>query len=127
AYVVNSCAFTGCPADVTVIDVANGTTVATVPVGDPSTGLGNFNPRAVTVAPDGKHAYVTCGCFSAPPSNGSSGRHAPLVSVIDTTTNAVTQVYGPLDLTNYTDQGASGLAITPDGSHVYVVGFIGQF
>src|SRR5262245_39695729 len=70
AYVVNSCLFTGCPADVTVIDVANGTTVATVPVGDPSTGLGNFNPRAVTVAPDGKHAYVTCDCASGPPSNG---------------------------------------------------------
>jgi len=102
-----------------VVDVATDTTVATVPVGDTISASGNFYPFLVAVAPDGMHAYVTCVCGSGP---GPPGRHAPLVSVIDAATNAVTQVYGPLDAVNFSDQGAFGLAVTQDGSRVYVAG-----
>src|SRR5262245_32739233 len=56
--------------NVSVIDIASNTVVATIPVG--------FGPEGVAVAPDGKHAYVTEG-----------GSPSGSVLVIDTTTNTV--------------------------------------
>jgi DNA-binding beta-propeller fold protein YncE len=124
AYVVNWCPSSFClPANVTVIDVANGTTVATVPLsGAPN---GASNPVAVTVAPDGMHAYVACDCASFPPSNGNpTGTNSPLLWVIDTAANTVVaQVFQSVA---FADQGTFALAVTPDGSRVYAVGSTGS-
>jgi DNA-binding beta-propeller fold protein YncE len=127
AYIANFCAFLGCPdpSTVSVVDVATGNVVATVPVGSPNTPSGNIYPFLVAVAPDGKHVYVSCDCGSAPPNVAPpSGFNAPIVSVIDTTTNSATAIFAS---TQFADQGARGLAITPDGSRVYVLGFTGTF
>jgi len=62
-------AYVAAGSNVSVIDTATNTVVATVPVG--------LNPSGVAVTPDGKHAYVT--------NVGSN-----TVSVIDTASNTVT-------------------------------------
>jgi YVTN family beta-propeller protein len=87
AYVAN-----GVSNNVSVIDTATNTVVATIPVG-------TF-PIAVAVTPDGTHVYVT--------NNGSNN-----VSVIRTATNAVVK-------TIPVGSGPYGVAVTPDGTHVYV-------
>lgn len=83
---------------VAVIDTATHTLMATVAVG--------ILPSGVVVAPDGRHAYVS----NIQPGGG-------VVSVIDTTTNAVVDsitVSAPTGLPH-------GVAITPDGRQLYVV------
>ncbi len=76
--------------NVSVIDTATNSVVATVPLG--------FSPAGVAVTPDGKHVYVT----------DSAG-----VAVIDTATNL-------LVATVPVGNSPHGVAITPDGNHAYV-------
>ena len=81
--------------DVSVIDTATRTVVATVPVGS--------YPTRVAVSPDGSLAYVT---------NGLSRD----VSIIDTATHtAVATVPMPLSFLI-----PRSLAVTPDGAFIYV-------
>jgi YVTN family beta-propeller protein len=77
--------------NVSVIDTATNTVVATVTVGP--------LPRGVAVTPDGTHAYVADG--------------AGAVSVIETATNTVVA-------TVTVGVNPIAVAVTPDGKHVYV-------
>ena len=79
---------------VSVIDTASNMVTATVPVGDAAFG--------VAISPNGARAYVT----------GANGT----VSVIDTSTNTVTTTISGSGLGN-----SRGIAVTPDGTRVYVV------
>jgi YVTN family beta-propeller protein len=96
AYVTNQV-----EATVSVIDPANNTLVATIPVGD--------NPNGVAITPDGTRAYVT--------NLGTVNELATTVSVIDTANNTVVATIpaGKLPF---------GVAITPDGTHAYVTNTI---
>jgi YVTN family beta-propeller protein len=90
---------------VSVIATATNTLTATIPVG--------VNPLGVVVTPDGSSVYVTnqssaTVCPPNPPALCST------VSVIATTTNTVVATI-PVGIE------ASGVAVTPDGSKVYVV------
>jgi YVTN family beta-propeller protein len=88
--------------NVSVIDVASNTVIATIPVGTFSVpSIGNF-PVGVVVAPDGELAYVT---------NFFDGT----ISIIDTSTNTVKST-----INLGAGSGPSLLAITPDGKRLYV-------
>ena len=93
AYVTNENSNT-----VSVINTATNTVIATIPVGT--------NPFLVAVSPNGSTVYVSNNSYTSP-SNGS-------VSVINTATNTVvaTVALGSND--------PAGLAVTPDGSKLYV-------
>jgi len=87
--------------DVSVINVANNTVVATVPVGD--------GPTVVAITPDGAFVYVTQRNLST---------FAPEVAVIATASNTVVAVvplvgcgFAPIPIY---------IAITPDGAFAYV-------
>ena len=86
---------------VSVIDTATNMVVATVPVG--------VNPQGVAVTPDGTHVYVTNIGPCAVPFGPCSGT----VSVIHTATNTVVKTISVVSLTG-------GVAVTPDGTKVYV-------
>jgi YVTN family beta-propeller protein len=92
AYVTNSNS-----GDVSVIDTATQTVVATVPVG--------AAPRGVAVTPDGAFAYVA---------NFGSGS----VSVIDTAARTLVATV-PMPVGSY----PWGVAITPNGAFAYVTNF----
>jgi gliding motility-associated-like protein len=79
-------------ANVTVIDVATQTVIATIPVGS--------DPQQVAVSPDGTTVYVT---------NGGAGT----VSVINTATNTVT---GTINC----GVGAFGINVSADGKLLYL-------
>ncbi len=81
--------------NVSVIDTATNTVVATVAVG--------VTPLGVAVSPDGSFVYVT--------NSGSST--VPGVSVIATGTNTVVATVS-------VGSGPEGVAVSPDGSRVYV-------
>jgi YVTN family beta-propeller protein len=126
--------------NVSVIDTATNTVVATVPVG-------TF-PIGVAATPDGKHVYVansvnsvsviatatntvvatiTVGLAPFGIAITPDGKHAYVtnansdtVSVIDTATNTVTATVPVGHL-------PGGVAVTPDGKHVYVANFGGDF
>jgi len=85
-----------------VIDTATNMVTATVTVGK--------GPSGVAVTPNGKKVYVPCST-TTPNEFDESG----LVSVIDTATNTVTA--------NVEDGvgNTGGVAVTPDGTKVYVV------
>jgi YVTN family beta-propeller protein len=87
--------------NVSVIDTATNTVVATVPV----VGV----PEEVAITPDGTRAYVTL-------LNGINGS----VSVIATATNTVVAIV-PMERENQ----PFGVAITPDGTHAYVANRVG--
>ena len=87
AYVVNVASN-----DVSVIDAAANTVVATIPVGR--------EPNGVAVTPDGERVYV-------------SNFEADTVSVIDAATRAVVGTIG-------VGAGPVGVAVSPDGTRVYV-------
>jgi YVTN family beta-propeller protein len=98
-YVTNTIDFS-----VSVIATATNTVVATI--------LGLPSPAALAITPDGAHVYVTSQCGSA----------NSVVSVIDTATNTV--VGAPIAVGNgscFVDP--FGVAITPDGAHVYVANY----
>jgi YVTN family beta-propeller protein len=80
-------------ANVSVIDTATNTVIATIPVGIGQTG--------VAVTPDGSKVYVALA-------------NVPFVSVIDTATNTVIATIPVGGLSPF------GVAVTPDGSKVYV-------
>ncbi|CAH1194081.1 40-residue YVTN family beta-propeller repeat-containing protein [Candidatus Nitrotoga sp. BS] len=81
--------------NVSVIDTANDTVLATIAVG--------YGPYGVTVSPDATRVYVANYVSSS-------------VSVIDATTNSVLATV-PIATRPY------GLAVSPDGRHVYVVAY----
>src|ERR1035437_7729856 len=83
-----------CSDTVSAIDTATNTVIATIPVG--------VNPYELAMTQDGARVYVT-------------NVYDTTVSVIDTATNTIIA-------TIPTDAGdLKGLAVTPDGRHVYVV------
>ena len=82
-------------ANVSVIDTATNTVIATIPVG--------IGPRGVAVTPDGSKVYVTNVQLPNP----------SVVSVIATATNTVIATI-PLG------GESNGVAVTPDGRKVYV-------
>jgi YVTN family beta-propeller protein len=91
------------PTTVSVIDTTTNTVVGQIPV--------DF-PTGVAITPDGTRAYVLPCCAI-----GFGNRP---VSVIDTATNTVVAaIQLPPDAFNDTDQ--EGVAITSDGTRVYVV------
>jgi len=79
--------------DLSVIDLATNTVVATVPVGT--------NPQGVTVNPAGTKVYVA--------NTGSND-----YTVIDTTTYESTTISGPGGV------GATGTTVHPDGTRIYI-------
>lgn len=81
--------------DVSVIDTATNTVIATVPVGG--------TPDGIAASPDGAIVYVA-----------NAGGNS--VSIIDTTTNAV---IGTVSV----GQNPIGIAFTPDGTRAYVCNF----
>jgi YVTN family beta-propeller protein len=97
AYVANLCtaAAPGCaPGSVSVIDTAQNAVVTTVPAGPA--------PASIDLVPDGSRAYITNAVEVGPGA----------VTVLDTATNTTSSI--PLGNFPY------GLAVTPDGAHVYV-------
>jgi YVTN family beta-propeller protein len=88
---------------VSVIDTATNTVTATIPLG------GTDNPIGIAVTPDASKVYV------------ANSYSALSISVIDTATNEVSATI-PLDLSPVAPDGLSpiGVAVTPDGSKVYV-------
>ncbi|SDC13769.1 YncE family protein [Shouchella lonarensis] len=94
AYVTNFATDINNDHSVSVIETASNMVVATVIVGD--------SPSSVTITPDGTRAYVTHAL-------------APVISVIDTSTNAIVQTIPASE--------SFGLAITSDGALGYVTRF----
>lgn len=87
---------------VSVVDTANQSVVATIPVAPSNSAL-----SGVTVTADGSKVYVTW-------STSSSGTVTGMVSAIDTTTNSVVATIAGVGA------GPAGLAVTPDGRKLYV-------
>ena len=85
-----------------VVDTQSRAVVATIPAGS--------GPEGVVISPDGKNVYVTTVTCGTPPCASS-------VEVIDTATNAVTSTI-PIGVT--TSVLLSGIAISSDGTRVYV-------
>ena len=85
--------------DVSVINVATNTVVATIPVGD--------SPIGVAISPDGTKVYVT-------------NNFSNFVTVINTATNSV---IGTINVGDY----PSGIAVSPDGSQIYVTYIYSNF
>ncbi len=88
---------------VSVIDTATNAVTATIPVGG--------NPIGVAVSPDGSRVYVANACDSGINNCTST---SSTVSVIDTATDQVTGSPIPVG------SGPFGIAVSPDGSRVYV-------
>jgi YVTN family beta-propeller protein len=85
-----------------VVDTQSRAVVATIPAGT--------NPAGVVISPNGKNVYVTTVTCGTPPCASS-------VDVIDTATNAVTST---IPIGNITSVFLLGIAISPDGTRVYV-------
>jgi YVTN family beta-propeller protein len=91
---------------ISVIDIATNSVVSTIPV------LGVSGPVAATITPDGTHVYVL-NIAAQPPDQSQS------VSVIATASNTV--VGSPIPVgPRPPNTGLMGLAVTPDGTGVYV-------
>ena len=79
---------------VSVIDTANDTVTATIPVGN--------GPLAVAISPDGKKVYV------------ANAYDTATISVIDTSTNTITSTVPVGGTWPY------GVAVSPDGARLYI-------
>jgi YVTN family beta-propeller protein len=90
---------------VAVVDTATDTRVATVPFGE-------VVANGVVFSPDGKQAYVST----------SSGHAGTAVSVIHTATGTVIAAI-PVDQPNSLGQQDVHLAVSADGSKLYVAGY----
>jgi YVTN family beta-propeller protein len=85
-----------------VVDTKSRAVVAVVPAG--------MGPEGVVISPTGKSVYVTTGVCSTSPCVGG-------VEMIDTTTNTVTAT---IPMTRAPGGAVAGIAISPDGTRVYV-------
>jgi YVTN family beta-propeller protein len=86
-----------------VLVFGNGPTISLPPYGE---------DNAITIAPDGKHIYAPYVLFN------STISPPEIVAVIDTVTNTVTQTV-TVEPASFTTT-LTGIAVTPDGKHVYV-------
>lgn len=93
---------------VSVIDTATNAVLNTIDVGDIHNGT-LFSPIGVALSPDGSRLFV-----GGEPPGGGSG----LISVIDTATNKVTKTFAVPDW-------AWPMAVSPNGSRLYVSGVTG--
>jgi YVTN family beta-propeller protein len=98
AYVANDTSH-----NVSVIDTVSNTVISTVEVGSAN------NPSSVVTAPDGRFVYVA---------NNPMTADEGTVSVIDAATNTVSATIA-------TGGGPYGIAVTPNGSTLYVTNFYG--
>ncbi len=101
AYITNSGGST-----ITIIDIATNTVSGTI--------TGFDGPSGMVITPDGKTAYVNN--YGA--SGGVGSGNATTIRVVDLTTNTI--VGNPITV----DLAPAGLAITPDGSLVYVICYV---
>jgi len=86
---------------VSVIDTLTNAVITTIPLGPGVSGGIAIRPNGIAIKPDGAFAYV------------SYGGYRGAVAVIDTSTNTVTA-------TIETDNYPAGLAVTSDGTWLYV-------
>ncbi len=80
--------------------------------GSPISLPGNGNDYAIAITPDGRHLYVPYVLFNGTDSPPET------VAVVDTATNTVSQTV-PTE-PSYFSATLTGVAVTPDGKHVYV-------
>jgi YVTN family beta-propeller protein len=100
-YVLATCSGNPAQGSVSVVDTVSDIIVATIP-------LASSCPTSIAITPDGTRAYMT-----------NTLSNTAEVEVIDTSANVV--------LTNIpVTEGAAGLAINPDGAHVYVATLSGM-
>jgi YVTN family beta-propeller protein len=98
--------------DVSVMALASGATVARIPVAR--------QPHAVALTPDGRRLFVANLLPSGPATNLAV---AGVVSVVDTTANAVVAtVRLPVGA-----HSLRGLCVAPDGAHVFVTHVLSRF
>jgi YVTN family beta-propeller protein len=98
--------------DVSVIEVATGTTVARIPV--------EREPHAAAITPDGRKLFVANLLAIGPATSGSIAAH---VTVIDTSTRTVTgQIALPTG-----SHSLRGICLAPDGGSLYVSHILSRY
>ena len=98
--------------DVSVVALATGTTAARIPV--------DRQPHAAALTPDGKRLFVANLLPSGPATNLAI---ASVVSVVDTTSNAVVAtVRLPVG-----SHSLLGICVSPNGAHVFVTHVLSRF
>lgn len=102
AYVTNSNGFT-----ITIIDIATNTVIGTI--------NGFDGPSGMVITPVGTRAYVNN--YGGPTPMGSGSGNGSTVDFVDLNLNTILS-------TIIVDQAPAALAITPDGSRVYVINYV---
>jgi len=92
--------------NLSVVDTETNTVVATIPLVNRATGI--------AISSDGRYAYLT---FSRIIYSDTDSGVPPHVKVVDTSTNSIVTT---IQINGISAYGPYGLAITPDGSEVYV-------
>jgi YVTN family beta-propeller protein len=99
------CAVQPCASFVEVIDTTTNAITATIPLGNST----SVQLSGIAIRPDGSRVYVAC---------GSSNQ----VWAIDSSTNSIVATI------HTTNSDSADLSISPDGSHIYTVGWtLGPF